>query len=211
MKSRAPQGIPVDNASEMLRRIHLLRERTETVDDRLAAIEVQLSAGVEDFDYRYDGGGYIYDGGGGLDLPAGRELTDLPAALVRLYAETDGATFGRVELSRAADFRAVTAVDSLGESAYDGPLLEIGDCLENKIFLDTDTGAVFVYDDLYFKWGLATGFLLECADVAEFVATVALGPRYTELLGTTNVDETWWRTDAWYHYLAELGLCPPVR
>lgn len=143
-----------------------------------------------------------------LSLPGGTEIEDdRPAALKALYLETDGARFGDVKFRRANKFRGQVAVDALGEPIDDRDRLQIGDVGERAILLDTASGAVIVYWYGYSRAGWETGVVIECADVAEFVGTVALGPRYRELYGTPEKQKTpWWDRDPWHVYLTEIGM-----
>lgn len=143
-----------------------------------------------------------------LWLPKGVELPEeLPAGLRALYALTAHPQFGDLRFSSHHDFRPQPLIDSAGEVIDAGNTLTIGRAEEQSIVLDLDTDTVFIFDFLYFRHGLDSGFVLRCDSVAEFVSTVALGPRYPYIHGPHETwREPWWLTDPWYIYLKELGF-----
>ncbi|MFD6391900.1 hypothetical protein [Nocardia sp. NPDC060259] len=149
----------------------------------------------------------IYDDGR-LRLPAGVELPEeLPAGLRVLYALTAHPQFGDLRFGSHHDFRPQRLIDFAGKVIDAGNTLTIGRVREQSIVLDLDTEAVFIFDFLYFRHGLDSGFVLRCDSVAEFISTVALGPRYPYIHGPHETwREPWWLTDPWYIYLKELGF-----
>lgn len=146
-----------------------------------------------------------------LRLPPGVDLTSLvPNGISSLYLLSEHPRFGRISFRRWNNFENAKALDYSGESVYSGALLRVADAFENAILLDPNTGYVMVYDYLYFKYGLETGVILECEDLAEFVNTVALGFRYRDINGPSDVEDAWWLDDIWHHRLVELGMMEGV-
>ena len=165
----------------------------------LDAVEVMEQRWDEDYAERYN------DSRLALDHPT--ELSgDYPGDLAALFALTNRPRFGSVEIRSESNFRETKVVDSLGEPIDDRARIRIGDVGEDAILLDKASGAVMIYNYTYFKWGWSTGTVLECADVPEFVDTVALGPRYREILGPLARVKAWWREDPWFEFLVEIGM-----
>ncbi|GAA4915927.1 hypothetical protein LX16_4115 [Stackebrandtia albiflava] len=134
-------------------------------------------------------------------------LDGVPAGLAGFYALTDGARFGDVDIRAYRDVRPQVAVDYLGEPVDDGDRLQIGDLPQDMLMWDRKTEHVIVYFDLYFKYRWDSGILVEVADMAEFVNTVALGDRYREIRGPLDKQSSpWWEEDPWYRYLRETGM-----
>lgn len=132
---------------------------------------------------------------------------DHPDGLKALYANTNGARFGDIVFRRSDRFRPQKAVNEYGEPIDGRSRIQIGSVGEDAILLDTESGSVMVYFYTYFKYRWDTGVVVECADVPEFVSTVALGSRYTEIKGPTAKQASpWWSDDPWYHYLREIGM-----
>lgn len=143
-----------------------------------------------------------------LSLHPGIELPDhLPAGLRTLYGLTNRPQFGDLTFHSHGGFRSQELIDSEGEIIDVGNTLTIGRANDQSVVLDVDTEAVFIFDFLYFRHGLDSGFVLRCDSVSEFISTVALGPRYSYIHGPHETwGEAWWLADPWYRYLQELGL-----
>ncbi|WP_146161198.1 hypothetical protein [Nocardia sp. MDA0666] len=143
-----------------------------------------------------------------LSLPLGVELAEhLPAGLRALYALADHPQFGDLEFNAHQFFGPQRLIDSTGEVIDAGHTLTIGQAQEQSIVLDLDTETVFIFDFLYFRHGLDSGFVLRCDSVAEFISTVALGPRYSDIHGPHETwGEAWWLADPGYLYLQELAF-----
>ncbi|MFI6167876.1 hypothetical protein ACIBCN_13935 [Nocardia sp. NPDC051052] len=148
-----------------------------------------------------------------LSLGPGTALPDeYPPGLRARYETCDHPTFGDLSFHPSNDFRVREPIDTFGEIAGAGDFIEIGQVGEEFILLDLDTGAVSIYDYLYFRHNMDSGFVVSCETVPEFVDTVALGPRYPDIHGPRKTWRTrWWRTDPWYVYLREVGMVPPPR
>ncbi|MFG1790409.1 hypothetical protein [Nocardia sp. NPDC049149] len=143
-----------------------------------------------------------------LFISDGIELSDeYPAGLRALYRLSDSPAFGDVYFNPQHLFKRQPPIDDQGNCVRDGNLIQIGSVDEQSLLLDLDTGAALIFDFLYFRHGLADGFVLECPDVAELVNTVALGPRYSAIHGPHGLwAEPWWTDDPWYNYLVEIGM-----
>ncbi|MEV0064558.1 hypothetical protein [Nocardia sp. NPDC050718] len=138
----------------------------------------------------------------GVELPE-----HLPADLRELYALTAHPQFGDLQFSNHRSFTPQKLIDAFGNVIDAGSTLTIGRADEQSIVLDLDTEAVFIFDFLYFRHGLGTGFVLRCDSVAEFIDTVALGPRYPYIHGPHETwNEPWRLSDPWYAYLQKLGF-----
>lgn len=183
-----------DHLREMSAKIELLRQR--------GAVEELERRWEEDDEFaeRYnDSRLALYPG---VDLPE-----HLPTGLHMLYSLTDRPHFGDLVLHSHSSFHRQRLIDAEGEIIDVGNTLTIGHADEQSIVLDVDTEAVFIFDFLYFRHGLDSGFVLRCDSVAEFINTVALGPRYSYIHGPHETwGEAWWLADPWYLYLQELAL-----
>ncbi|MGX1809001.1 hypothetical protein ACWIGI_25045 [Nocardia sp. NPDC055321] len=182
-----------DHLREMAATIELLR--------RVGAVEELERRSEEDEEFydRYDVSR--------LSLPAGVEIGEaLPTGLRALYALTAAPQFGDLEFNGHKGFRAQQLVDHNGEIVDAGSTLTIGSVGDSaSIVIDVDTEVMFIFDFLYFRHGLDSGFVLQCESVAEFIDTVALGDRYRDIYGPhEGFDEQWWLTDPWYLYLRDL-------
>jgi hypothetical protein len=131
-----------------------------------------------------------------------------PGGLDELYRLTSAASFGGVEIRPEDQVAAERPVDSLGEPIDDRQWLRIGDIgYEDALLMDAASGEVIIYVNSYFKYGWDSPAVLTCADVPEFIDTVALGPRHKEIRGPVDRQrESWWETDPWYSYLLASGL-----
>ena len=143
-----------------------------------------------------------------LDLNDPIDLSgSYPGGLKALYANTNGAQFGDITFYSADRFRPQKAVNEYGEPIDDRTRIQVGSVGEQSMLLDTASGSIMIYFYTYFKYRWDTGVMVECPDVAEFVSTVALGSRYTEIKGPTDKQTSnWWNDDPWYHYLREIGM-----
>ncbi|MEV6102580.1 hypothetical protein [Nocardia sp. NPDC051981] len=122
-------------------------------------------------------------------------------------ALADQPQFGDLEFNAHQFFGPQRLIDSAGEVIDPGNTLTIGRAQEQSIVLDLDTEAVFIFDFLYFRHGLDSGFVLRCGSVAEFISTVTLGPRYSHIHGPHETwGGAWWLADPWYLYLQELAF-----
>lgn len=183
-----------DHLHEMSAKIELLRQR--------GAVEELNRRWEEGEEYAEDYGGLCLMLHPGVDLPE-----RLPTGLHALYGLTDRPCFGDLVFHSHSNFRQQQLVDAEGKIIDVGNTLTIGRADEQSIVLDVDTEAVFIFDFLYFRHGLDSGFVLRCDSVAEFISTVALGPRYSHIHGPHETwGEAWWLADPWYLYLQELGL-----
>ncbi|THV37748.1 hypothetical protein [Glycomyces buryatensis] len=145
-----------------------------------------------------------------LELGDPVELTEnYPGGLASLYALAGGCRFGDVVFRREPSFSSSPPVGGdNGEPIDDRARIQIGrvGSESDTIFLDMASGSVMIYCYMYFKWGWDSGVILECADVPEFVDTVALGPRYREIYGPLSKTKDWLVEDPWYIYLQEIGM-----
>lgn len=147
-----------------------------------------------------------------LSLKPGIALPEqYPDGLRALYEVADCPTFGDLDFHPANNFQPREPIDVFGE-IISGSFIEIGRVDEEYILLDLDTGTVSIYDYLYFRHGMDSGFVISCDSIPEFIDTVALGPRYPDIHGPRKTWSTrWWRTDPWYMYLREIGMIPRFR
>jgi hypothetical protein len=144
-----------------------------------------------------------------VDLDDGAEpARDWPGGLGDWYRIAASASFGHVDLWDEARVHPQSAVDALGDPIDDREWLRIGALgAEDWILMDTVSGEVIVYFNLYFKYRWASPVILRRADVPAFIDTVALGAGHRDLFGRTG-DNPWWATDPWYAYLLEIGFIP---
>ncbi|WP_112134365.1 hypothetical protein [Glycomyces dulcitolivorans] len=128
--------------------------------------------------------------------------------LGEFYRLTAAASFGGVDVRPEEQVKPSRPVDSEGEPIDDRTWLRIGDIgYEDALLMDEASGEVIVYVNSYFKYGWDSSVVLRCADVPEFIDTVAIGPRHKEIRGPVDrQSEPWWETDPWYSYLIEAGL-----
>lgn len=182
----------MSNVNEMNRKIEQLRS--------LGSVEEMEHRWDTDYAERYN------DSRLALNDPI--ELSDeFPEGLKALYANTNGARFGDITFRRADRFRPQKAIDEYGDPIDERSRIQIGSVGEDSILLDAESGSVMIYSYTYFKYRWSTGIVIACADVPEFVGTVALGLRYTDIKGPIgNQASPWWSTDPWYHYLQEIGM-----
>ncbi|WP_026924958.1 hypothetical protein [Glycomyces arizonensis] len=131
-----------------------------------------------------------------------------PGGLGDFYRLTSAASFGGVDVRPEDQVTASRPVDADGEPIDDRTWLRIGDIgYEDALLMDEASGEVIVYVNSYFKYGWDSPVVLTCADVPEFIDTVALGPRHKEIRGPVDRQrEPWWEADPWYAYLVESGL-----
>ncbi|GAA1688486.1 hypothetical protein GCM10009830_40120 [Glycomyces endophyticus] len=131
-----------------------------------------------------------------------------PGGLDEFYRLTAAASFGGVDVRPEDQVAPQRAVDAAGEPIDDRPWLRIGDIgYEDALLMDEASGEVIVYTDSYVKYGWVSPVVLTCADVPEFIDTVAIGPRHKEIRGPLDRQrEPWWETDPWIAYMAEAGL-----
>ncbi|MCU1645423.1 MAG: hypothetical protein JWN03_5698 [Nocardia sp.] len=186
---------------------------TDHLDEMCAKIELLRSRGaVEELERRLEEEGefdemYVVSP---LELPAGIAVADhLPAGLRTLLALTQAPQFGDLVFHGHTGFHSEPLIDHNGEILDVGNTLTIGRVEDQgkSIVIDVDTEAVFIFDFLYFRHALDSGFVLRCESVAEFINTVALGSRYWDIHGPHEIQsEAWWLIDPWYIYLRELGL-----
>ncbi|MFC8043289.1 hypothetical protein [Nocardia sp. NPDC057353] len=188
----------VDHREEVVRKLARLRELGAEGE-----LERRWEEGSEDEEDLYNAGclslpdGVLPEG----EAPAERELR-------ALYRLSDGPRFGMVALRRQGSTFRMQAVDVEGRPIHEGTRLVLGAAGDGVyILLDSGTGAVTVYDSLYFKYGQESGVRLECDSLFEFVDTAALGPRYRELWGPAESE--WWAADPWWNYLVEIGFAHP--
>lgn len=170
---------------------------------RLGAVEELERRSEQDEEF-----GEMYDVSR-LSLPAGVTVAEhLPGGLRALCALTDAPQFGDLEFHGHKEFRSQRLIDHKGEVIDVGNTLTVGRVGDSSsIVVDVDTEAMFIFDFLYVRHALDTGFVLRCDSVAEFIDTVALGPRYLDIYGPhEGRNEAWWSTDPWYLYLRELAL-----
>ncbi|WP_100445339.1 hypothetical protein [Glycomyces xiaoerkulensis] len=132
---------------------------------------------------------------------------DYPGGLGEFFSATNGGRFGDIVMRIEKRFRDQVAVDAAGEPIDDRDRVQVGDVGEDALLLDKESGNILLYHYTYFKHGWDTGVLVECADVPEFIATVALGSRYREIRGPLSKQSShWWEDDPWYSYLQESGM-----
>ncbi|MFF2555531.1 hypothetical protein ACFVUS_31305 [Nocardia sp. NPDC058058] len=148
-----------------------------------------------------------------LGLRPGISLPEhYPDGLRALYEISDCPTFGDLDFHPANNFRPRQPIDAFGEIARPGDFIEIGRAGAEYILLDLDTGSASIYDYLYFRHNMDSGFVISCDSIPEFIDTVALGARYPDIHGPRKTWSTrWWRTDPWYKYLREVGMVPRLR
>ncbi|WP_035698191.1 hypothetical protein [Glycomyces tenuis] len=143
-----------------------------------------------------------------LWLPDPVEISgDHPEGVAVFLKLANGARFGDITIRRESGFYDQIAVDFEGEPIDDVDRMQIGDVGEDAVLLDTASGRVMIYCYSYFDYDWDTGILIECEDLPELIATVALGSRYPEIRGPKSEQASpWWEEDPWYRYLREIGM-----
>ncbi len=115
--------------------------------------------------------------------------------------------FGEIMFFRPENFHAQPPIDMFGEIVRNGSFAQIGSVGEQTLLLDMKSGAVAIYDFLYFRHGYDDGFVVECSDVPAFVSTVALGPAYRLIYGPPELwQKPWWKKDEWFAFLTGLDF-----
>lgn len=144
-----------------------------------------------------------------VEIAEGAEpAREWPGGLGDFYRLTAAASFGGVDVRPEDQIAPQRPVDSAGEPIDDRQWVRIGDIgYEDALLMDAESGEVMVYVGSYFKYGWDSPAVLTCADVPEFIDTVAIGPRHKEIRGPVDRQrEPWWETDPWYLYLVEAGF-----
>ncbi|WP_335987922.1 hypothetical protein [Glycomyces sp. MUSA5-2] len=144
-----------------------------------------------------------------VEIAEGAEpAREWPGGLGDFYRLTAAASFGGVDVRPEDQIAPQRPVDAAGEPIDDRQWVRIGDIgYEDALLMDAESGEVMVYVGSYFKYGWDSPAVLTCADVPEFIDTVAIGPRHKEIRGPVDRQrEPWWETDPWYLYLVEAGF-----
>ncbi|MGM7646559.1 hypothetical protein ACSVDM_16790 [Nocardia sp. JW2] len=159
-----------------------------------------------EFEERCEGQYSEFEDGAELILYPGRDrVPDVPDAVAGLYALSHAPVIGDITFYPPASFASIEPSGDIrgvdGES-----IVKIGHAGEFSLLLGWRSGAIHVFDPIYFNHGALTAVALVCGSLYEFVNDVALGPRYRELFGHVGPQsDPWWETSSWYSYLQELG------